>query len=171
MLFGGESMKPKYAIWTLCSYAGLLLLAATRFSMVSWMVGQWAWSCDYLQYSYRNGWGYEYHSDYSFVVVLTYLAAFLVGFIGYRMAGSRIAGASSTLAMILCVLGLISFLVEGSHWLWDHHLSLIAICPAASLLLAGVAVVQLGKQAEQAKCSEPGDDAQVGNRGSAAPGR
>jgi hypothetical protein len=164
-------MKPKYAIWTLCFYAGLLLLASTRFSIVSWIVGKWAWSWEYFHYSYRNGWGYQYHSDYSFVVVLTYLAAFLVGLIGYLMAGRRIAGARSTLAIILCVLGLISFLVEGSHWLWDHHLSWIAICPAASLLLAGIAVVQLGKKAEQARCGEPGDDAQVGNRGPVAPGR
>jgi hypothetical protein len=164
-------MKPKYAIATLCFHAGLLLLASTRFSIVSWIVGKWAWSCDYIQYSYQNGWGYPYHSDYSSVVVLTYLAAFLVGVIGYLMAGRRIVGAGGTLAIILCVLGLISFLVEGSHWLWDHHLSLIAICPAASLLLAGVAVVQLGRNAEHARGSEPGDNAQVGNRGPAVPGR
>jgi hypothetical protein len=158
-------MKSKHAIWTLCAYAGLLLLASTRFSVVSWIWGKWAWTWDYFQYSHRNGWGYHYQSDYSFTVVLTYLAAFWVGVIGYLMAGVRIAIAWSTLAMILCVLGLLSFLIEGSHWLWDHHLSWIAICPAASLLLAGVAVIQLGKAAEPVAAPNGGPAVGSGNSG------
>jgi len=80
--------------------------------------------------------------------VLTYLTAFLLGPIAHGMASTRVAGAWSAVAMLLCALGLISFAIEGSHWLWEHHLSWIAICPAASLLLAGVAVVQLGKKSE-----------------------
>jgi hypothetical protein len=141
-------MKAKHAIWMVCFYAGLLILASTRFSIVSWMWGQPAWTWNYFQYSYRNGWGYRYQSDYSLVVVLTYVAAFVVGFAGYLMASKRIAGVWSTCAIILCVLGLISFLLEGSHWLWDHHLSWIAICPAASLLLAAIGIIQLGKNAQ-----------------------
>jgi hypothetical protein len=147
--FGGEDMKSKYAIWTLWIYAALLLLGSTRFSVVSWIWGNRAWTWDYFQYSYRNGWGYQYHSDYSFVVVLTYLAAFLLGLIAHLMASARVASAWSTLATILCVLGLISFVIEGSHWFWEHHLSWIAICPAASLLLAAIAIIQLGKKTEQ----------------------
>ena len=50
--------------------------------------------------------------------------------------------------MILCVLGLISFAIEGSHWFWEHHLSWIAICPAASLLLVVISIIQVGKNAE-----------------------
>lgn len=141
-------MKPKHAIWMLCAYAGLLLLASTRFSIVSWIWGRRAWTWEYFQYAYRNGWGYQYRSDYPFVVVVTYLAAFLVGLIAHLMARRRIAGAWSALAVILCGLGLVSFGIEGSHWIWDHGLSWTAICPAASLLLAVIAIIQLGKKAE-----------------------
>jgi len=158
-------MKLKYPIAALCLHAGLLLLASTRFTVVSWIVGPPAWSWDYLQYAYRSGWGYQYHSEYALAVVLTYLAAFLVGIIGYAMAGRRIAGACSAPAILLCVLGSISFLIEGSHWLWDHHLSWIAICPAASLLLAGIAIVQLAMN------SEPINDAPLGTRGAVTPVR
>ena len=143
-------MKPRHAMWTLGAYAGLLLLASTRFSVVSWILGKWAWTWEYFQYSYRNGWGSQYQSDYSFVVVLTYLAAFGVGIVGYVMAGERVAGGWSVLALMLCVLGLISFLIEGTHWLWEHHLSWIAICPAASLALAALAIIQLAKRAKPA---------------------
>lgn len=141
-------MKTKSAVWILCTHAALLLLASTRFSIVSWLWGKWSWTWDYFQYSCRNGWGCQFRSDYSLVIVLTYLAAFLLGLIAHGMASTRGASVWSTLAMILCGLGLISFAIEGSHWLWEHHLSWIAICPAASLLLAGVAIIQLGKVAE-----------------------
>jgi hypothetical protein len=142
-------MKPKHAVWALCAFAGLLVLASTRFSVVSWIWGEWALTWDYFQYSYRNGWGYQYRSDYSFLVVLTYLTAFLLGLIAHALASTRLTGVWSALAIILCVLGLTSFAIEGSHWLWEHHLSWIAICPAASLLLVVICIIQLGKNAEQ----------------------
>ncbi|MEI7912328.1 MAG: hypothetical protein WCK77_22065 [Verrucomicrobiota bacterium] len=75
--------------------------------------------------------------------MLAYIEAFAAGIIGYRMAGNRIAKALTVPAVALCVLGLISFLVEASHWLWDHHRTWIVVCPAASLLLAGFAIVRL----------------------------
>jgi len=140
-------MKLKPAIRPLCAYVVLLILASTRFSVVSWIWGERAWTWDYFQYSHRNGWGYPYRSDYSFVVVLTYLAAFLLGLIAHGMASRQVAGLWNTAAMIVCVLGLVSFSIEGSHWLWEHARSWIAICPAASLLLAAISVIQLGKNA------------------------
>jgi hypothetical protein len=145
-------MRQKVSHWiptAFCAYAGLLILASTRFSVVSWIWGKWAWTWDYFQYSYRNGWGYQYRSDYSFVVVLTYLTAFLLGLIAHGMASTRGGGVWNSVAMILCVLGLVSFTIEGSHWVWEHHLSWIAICPAASLLLAVISIIQLAKNAEQ----------------------
>jgi hypothetical protein len=138
-------MKPKLALWTLCFHAGFLVVASTRFSVLSWIWGNYAWTCDYFQYSYKNGWGYQYQSDYPFVVVMTYIAAYLAGVVGYGMACKRVPSGLSGLAAILSALGLISFLIEGSHWLFSHHLSWIASCPAASLLLAGVAIVQLSR--------------------------
>ena len=132
-------------MWALCAFAGALVLASTRFSVVSWLWGDWSWTWDYFQYSYRNGWGYQYRSNYSLVVVLTYLTAFALGLIAHSAARTRVASVWSNVAMILCVLGLVSFAIEGSHWLREHHLSWIAMCPAASLLLAIVAIVQLDR--------------------------
>ncbi len=137
-------MKPKYTLWILWFHAGLLVVASTRLSVVSWMWGNASWTWDYFQYCYKNGWGYQYQSDYSLPVVLTYIAAYSVGIAGYGMARRHVPIAGNALAAILSILGLISFLIEGSHWLWAHHLSWIAISPAASLLLVGVVVVQLG---------------------------
>lgn len=136
-------MRPRHALWVLCLHAGLLVLASTRFSVVSWIWGNCSWTWNYFQYSHENGWGYQYHSNYSLVVVLTYIAAYLAGLAGYTMAGRRVRGWWNGLAAMLSALGLICFLIEGSHWLWAHQWSWIAVCPAASLLLAGVAIVQL----------------------------
>ncbi len=141
-----KSAKPTLVI--LCAHAALLLVASTRFSALSWIWAESAWTWDYFRYAHQSGWGYQYQSDYSSAVVLTYLAAFSTGIVGYVMAGKRIVGTLRIPAMMLCVLGLISFLIEGSHWLWDHHVSWIAVCPAAGLLLAGVAALQLGMPAE-----------------------
>jgi hypothetical protein len=142
-------MSPRHLVSTLCFHAALLLAASTRFSVVSWMWGKSAWTWDYLQYAYRNGWGYEYQSDYSLAVVLAYIAAYSLGLIGYGMASRFVAAGWSILGAILCVLGLISFLIEGSHWLWSHHLSWILSCPAAGLLLAVGVLVQLAKAASK----------------------
>ncbi len=150
-----ETLKAKHAVWVLVIFAALLLLASTKFSVVSWIWAKSAWTWQYFQYSYGNGWGYPYQSDYSLAVVLTYVAAFVAGIIGYLIAGKRVAGRWSVAAVILCVLGLVSFLIEASHWLWEHHLSWIAICPAASLVLAAIAIVQLGKSPQPSIGAKP----------------
>ncbi len=154
-------MKRQYTLWILWFHAGLLVVASTRLSVVSWMWGNASWTWDYFQYWYKNGWGYQYQSDYSLSVVLTYIAAYLAGIAGCGMARRHVPIGANALAAILSILGLISFLIEGSHWLWAHHLSFIAICPAASLLLV-VVVVQLrragGKPAEY-EAAQDGDSA------------
>jgi hypothetical protein len=156
-------MKPKFALWMLCFHSGLLVLASTRFSVLTWIWGNPAWRWDYFQYCYKNGWGYQYQSDYSAVVVLTYIAAYSAGVAGYGMAWKRVPSRLSGLAAILSALGLISFLIEGSHWLVSHHLSWIASCPAASLLLAGVVIVLLGRSG-----GKPAKQAAAPNAGSAS---
>jgi hypothetical protein len=151
-------MRPRHAVWTLGFHAGLLALASTKFSIVSWIWGSWPWSWNYFQYSYRNGWGYPYQSDYSLAVVVAYIAAYLVGMAGYGLAWHYVRGGWEVLGIILSVLGLVSFLIEGSHWLWSHHLSWIFVCPAASLLLAGVVIFRLGKvRGEAANERDRGD--------------
>jgi hypothetical protein len=139
-------MKNNYALLTLCSHTALLVLASTKLSVLSWIWGDYSWTWHYFRYCFKNGWGYQYQSDYSLFVVLAYIAAYLAGVVGYGMSRRHVHSGWNLLAGILSILGLISFLIEGSHWLWDHHLSLIAICPVASLILAVVAIVLLGRK-------------------------
>ena len=138
-------MKPKLALWALCFHAGLLILASTKFTVLSWIWGDHNWTWNYYQYTHRNGWGYQYQSEYSPLVVLTYIAAYLAGVAGYALVWKRVHYGWTSPALVLSALGLISFLIEGSHWAWSHHLSWIVSCPAASLLLAGVVVVCLAR--------------------------
>jgi hypothetical protein len=140
-------MRPQYALWTLCLHAGLLVVASTHLSVVSWLWGNSSWTWDYFRYAYQRGWGYPYQSDYSLAVVLIYLAAYLAGIAGYGMARKHVSTIWNPVALVLSLLGLISFLLEASHWLWNHHLSWIAICPAASLILVAAVLFPLGKSA------------------------
>jgi hypothetical protein len=136
-------MRSKLAFWTLCFHTVLLVGASTKFSALSWIWGSPHWTWDYFQYAYKDGWGYQFQSDYSLLIVLTYIAAYLAGVAGHALAWKRVAGVWTGLAAILSAVGLISFLIEGGHWLWDHHLSWIVSCPAISLLLVAVVLVQL----------------------------
>lgn len=144
-------MKPKHGIWMLAFHAGLLVLASTKFRVVSWIWGTWSWAWNFFEYSYQSGWGYTYESNYSLPVVSAYVAAYLVGMAGYFLAWNHVRGGWRVLGVILSGLGLVSFLIEGSHWLWSHHLCWIFICPTASLLLSVVVILQLGRvQGEEA---------------------
>jgi hypothetical protein len=107
------------------------------------MWGKRSWAFDYFQYSYSDGWGYPCHSDYDLAVVFAYIAAYLLGIAAYSMTREYLRTRWILPALILCILGLISFSIEASHWLWGHHLSWIASCPAASLFLAIVVAFQL----------------------------
>lgn len=141
-------------------YIVLLALASTRFSILDIVEGTGSLTWDYVTFCDKNGWGYRYVSEYSAKLVLTYVAAFLAGTLGHAMAVKYIAGPLNTLGLLLGAAGLVSFLIEGSHWISNHHLSLIATCPAASLLLALVATVRLDRlnlrlELTMANASEP----------------
>jgi hypothetical protein len=116
----------------------LLALACTSFTLVTvWASG--AWTCSFYTYRYANGWGYVYQSDYTLPVVITYLAAYAVGIAVYGLAwgaGSRYIAATG---LALCGVGLVSFGIEGSHWIWSHNLSWIASFPVVMGPLAVVA--------------------------------
>jgi len=140
-------MKPKRALWLLLGFhVALLLLASTQFTILSWMWSERSWTFNYYHYSWSNGWGFQYQSDYDLTVILTYIAAYLSGFGTYYVIACKYARVRGTfLALILCLVGLASFLIEASHWLWEHHLSCIASCPLASLFLAIVVAFQIRK--------------------------
>ena len=68
-----------------------------------------------------------------------YLAAFSVGVIGFTLAlrqGRLVVG---TLGVVLSLLGLISFGMEGSHWILEHNRSWLAFSPAAMFVLVAIA--------------------------------
>jgi hypothetical protein len=102
-----------------------------------WATGDW--KCNFYTYSYTDGWGHVYRSDYTLPVIITYLAAYVSGLAVYLLAwasGSRyVAG----IGLALCIVGLASFGIEVSHWLWPHNLSWIASFPAVMFPLAAVA--------------------------------
>lgn len=156
-------MNTKLAVGALGLHAGLLVAASTRFSVLSWIWGDYAWKWDYFQYSYKNGWGYHYESDYSLVIVAMYIAAYLAGVAGHSLACKHLLNGWNITGIILSLLGLASFLIEGSHWVFPHHLSWIVSCPAASLFLAGVVMFQCvrvaGKLAEQTAAPKAGSAA------------
>jgi hypothetical protein len=122
----------------------LLALACTNLTLVSgWFTG--VWNCSFGTYRYADGWGFVYHSDYTLPVVITYLAAYATGLAVYALAwraGSRYVAGTG---LALCVVGLVSFGIEGSHWLWSHNLSLIASFPVVMVPLALIAGYQYGR--------------------------
>jgi len=114
-------MRMKVALFLWIAHIVLLLLASTNLSIISW-----AWdnslTWNYFQYSYRDGWGYRYESNYSLLQVLLYLGAYGSGLLVLSLLKYRHAYLSG-LAATVCLLGLASFAIELTHWLWDHHLS------------------------------------------------
>ena len=129
----------------LIAHVVLLVLASTNFSIVSWLWGDPGWSWDHFQYSYRSGWGYTYVSDYSLAQVLSYMVAYGVGVAAFTGLSIRRRLRSSALATVLCLLGVLSFCIEASHWLWDHHLSWIASFPAVMVVLWICIGIQLSR--------------------------
>jgi hypothetical protein len=65
-------------------------------------------------------------------------------------SGFRVIGDTG---VVLCLLGLLSFALEASHWLLDHHSSLIASAPVIVLPLCLVAVFQLSRESRDADTS------------------
>jgi hypothetical protein len=117
------------------AHIALLLLATTRFTAFTSLVGGDPFTLNYFQYSSRSGWGFKYESPYTGAQVLTYLAAYALGFVVFADAfrrGSHIIGGLGTL---LCVIGVVSFAIEGSHWLTIHNRSWIFSAPIALLVL------------------------------------
>ena len=123
----------------------LLVLASTNFSVVSWLWGDLSWTWSYYHYSYRNGWGHTYVSEYALGQVLCYAAAYGLGVAAFAIVWIRHRLLSSGLATVVCLVGAASFCIEATHWLWPHHLSLIASFPVVMVVLWICVGVQAGK--------------------------
>jgi hypothetical protein len=123
---------------------------------ISWIWSTNAWTWDYFQYAYRNGWGYQYQSDYSLALVVAYILAYALGCVAYLVSWRWINPLLAGVGLVVCGFGVLSFCIEGSHWLWDHHLSWILSCPAAALIVGAVAVVQLVRERRNLARETPG---------------
>jgi hypothetical protein len=125
----------------LAIHAILLLLVSTNFTIVTALFGKTSWQWCYFRYSSRNGFGVEFVSDYSPLAIVTYLLAFAVGIAGFSVAfqhGRRVVG---LLGAALSLMGLISFAIEGSHWIFDHHRSWLAFSPAIMFVLVAATYI------------------------------
>jgi len=111
-----------------------LLLASTAFTLITAPLGLAPFNWNYFAYTYADGWGYVYHSQYTLAQVLTYLLAYGSGLVLYPLlTRPRLFG---LFAALLCLAGLISFTIELSHWGFEHHLSWIASFPIVLLPIA-----------------------------------
>jgi hypothetical protein len=109
-----------------------LVLASSAFTLLTFPLdGRWRWS--FFSYSYQNGWGYTYHSSYSIGEVLIYLVAYASGVVVYVSWPRR--GFLTVMAMLACLVGAGSFLMELLHWGIDFNLSLIVSLPALVLAI------------------------------------
>ena len=133
-------------------HALLLLLASTDFTIVTAALGQDSWRWSYLRYSSQSGWGYEYVSDYSLPVVLTYIAAFAAGLAGFAVACRRGRWLIGMLGVVLSALGLVSFGIEGSHWFVDHNRSWLAFSPALMFVLVVLAWLPRRPGGQEGSC-------------------
>jgi hypothetical protein len=134
-------------------HAGLMLLACTNFTIITFPLGGESWTLNLFQYASKSGFGAAYVSDYHLSQVLTYLASYAAGAAGFSMLFARGRTVTGLLGLALCVLGLVSFLLEGSHWLFAHNRSWIATAPVAMIVLSIVALV-LGRPAVVASSDE-----------------
>lgn len=125
----------------LLQHALLILLASTEFSIVTSLWGGDRLHWRYYEYSSKSGFGYQYISEFALPVILTYTGAFAVGLFGFAMAIKKGASVVGVLGAILCVIGLFSFALEGSHLVFEHNRSWLAYSPAAMLVLVLIACI------------------------------
>ena len=125
----------KVFIGLLIGHLVLLALASTNFSILSWMWGPASLNWNYFQFTHKDGWGYIYVSDYSAGQVLCYILGYGLGVAAFAAAMAAWRFFAAVLGVLVCLAGAASFAIEATHWLWDHHLSLIASAPAAVAVL------------------------------------
>ena len=126
----------------------LLILACTDFTAVTW---PWrhAWRCAYFEYASQSGWGYQYVSDFSFAQALCYLAAYGVACVAFGVAARRHGLMLAGFALVLCLLGFLSFTIEITHWLWEHNTSWIASFPIVVIPLLVISGTQVALRTKQ----------------------
>ncbi len=123
----------------LALHAILLLFASTGFTIVTALLGKASLQWCYFRYVSSNGWGARYISDYTAPEIVTYLFAFAVGVVGFFIALKSRRPVIGGLGVLLSLIGVLSFSIEGSHWIFEHHRSWLAFSPAVMLTLVFLA--------------------------------
>lgn len=124
----------------------LILLASTNFTIISFAREGTSFSWNYGTYSHRSGFGSAFVSEYSLLQILTYLSGFTLGIILFAIVYRKGLSILGLLGLGLCSLGVVSFMIEGSHWVTEHHLSWIASFPIALIFLWILLAVSLFKE-------------------------
>jgi hypothetical protein len=128
----------------------LIALSASDFTILPEWVAHGKFQFNSFTVSHHSGWGSTYVSEYSLSQVVAYLFGNATGLIAFALivrSGRRAIGGAG---VVLCSLGILSFVLEASHWLLNHHYSLIASVPVIILPLCLVAVFQLSRQSRDA---------------------
>ncbi|HEY4329714.1 MAG TPA: hypothetical protein VGN88_08250 [Phycisphaerae bacterium] len=122
--------------WLLFTFLCLipLTLAATNFTLLTFPFSPSSFTISFFAYSYQNGWGYTYQSDFSLLQVLTYTLAYVSGiFLLPLIAHPHFL---AKFAQLISLAGALSFSLELTHWLIPHHLSIILSLPVILWLIA-----------------------------------
>lgn len=127
----------------------LLLLAASKFTVLKVVFPSMNFGCNYYTVSWQHGWGYDYVSIYSLEQILTYLAAYGLGVVVYAFALKRRWVYLGGVGMTLCALGMVSFLIELSHWITTHNTSFIVSLPVVMLVLGVIWLVRFFKSKKE----------------------
>jgi hypothetical protein len=135
-LKGFDASKDFVMRFLLGLHSLLLLLASTKFTVVTSLLGRTGLEWCFYKYASSSGWGVKYVSDYSGLEVLVFLLAFGVGAIGFLSALKGRVPILAFIGLLLSLIGCISFAIEGSHWLIDHNRSWIAFSPVVMWILA-----------------------------------
>lgn len=122
-------------LYVFIGHVVLLVLAATNFTVLNVVLPSKHFTCNYYAFAWKTGFGFEYVSDYSLPQILAYLGAYGLGLIVYGFAVTRRWFYLGGLGLTLCALGMVSFLIELSHWVISHHVSFIVSFPVLMLVL------------------------------------
>jgi len=135
--------------YILIIHIALLLLASTNFTVLTFVGESTSFTWNYYTYASRSGFGYEYVSAYSLPQVLAYIAAYAAGLVVFKLVlGIRFRWIN-LIGFILCILGLLSFTIEGSHWLYDHNRSWIVSFPIVLICIWIYLFIFIRKELQQ----------------------
>jgi hypothetical protein len=132
----------------------LLVLASSSFTVVTGL-GDQQFQWEYFRYLSQRTWGAPRPVVYSLPVVLAYLAAYSTGVAAYFVSFHRGSPTLGLIGIMFCIIGLVSFALELSHWFIDHQRTWIASAPIALLAIAIATAIQQWRNAALASMKAP----------------